>query len=638
MRLLVGEAVLDDVKVIDAIGRLALAHLAARAADLALELHGRQLHVELDLVVVAEVVVDVARGDLARVDGADDGGRAALAVAAGEQALLAHDGAVGVGDDAAPLGGDALLLEGGGVDVLADGHDHAVARDHDVAAVRRARRGTAALEPADDLRLHLEAGDVAVLVHDDLLGRVQVHDLAALGLGAGDLLVLRRHVGDAATVGDDDLLGAQAHGGAGHVHGHVAAADHGDREAGEVGRVVVAHVAQELDGGHDALGVLARKAQLLVRVRTDGEVDCVVLLAQAGELVAVDAVVQLGLDAAVEQPLDLRVELLARQAVVGDAVAQHAAEVLALLEDLDAVAHEGQVVRAREARRAAADDGDALLGGGLDDGLVVARVLHGVALEAADVHRVVHHAAAAVHLAGVLADEAADQRQRVVLADEAHGLGVAAGLDERDVAGDVHAGRAAGDARHGLVLREAARVLLHVVLEVVAEAADGHEGHLAGLVADRAVARQVHRAGGGLDEVERLHRGAVVQDVVEQVAQHAQAVPARRALAAALRRAHGHVRGRELDGARSERAHREALLEHLVHARHDRLGLALLHDVHSCHRPSPCTSGVYCVPRPPRPRHSHLRLSDTFPECVGYSARRTWGRRAVCESVPAGDN
>ncbi len=236
----------------------------------------------------------------------------------------------------------------------------------------------------------------------------------------------------------------------------------------------------------------------------------------------------------------------------------------------------------------AANDRDGLLGGGLDDGAVVPRVVHRVALEAADIHRVVHHAATAVHLAGVLADEAADQRQRVVLADEAHGLGVAAG---RDVAGDVNAGRAAGDARHRLVLREAAGVLLHVVLEVVAEAADGHEGHLARLVADRAVAREVHRAGGGLDEVERLHRGAVVQDVVEQVAQHAQTVPARRALAAALRRAHGHIRGRELNGARSERAHREALLEHLVHARHDCLGLALLHDVHSCHRPSPCTSG-----------------------------------------------
>ena len=141
-------------------------------------------------------------------------------------------------------------------------------------------------------------------------------------------------------------------------------------EAAEVGRVVVAHVAQELDGGHHALGVLARKPELLVGVRADGKVDGVVLRAQAVHLLAVHAVVELDVDSAVENPLDLGVELLARQAVVGDAVAQHAAEVRALLEDRDLVPHEGEVVGAREARRAAADHADALAGGGLDVGPV----------------------------------------------------------------------------------------------------------------------------------------------------------------------------------------------------------------------------------------------------------------------------
>jgi hypothetical protein len=141
-------------------------------------------------------------------------------------------------------------------------------------------------------------------------------------------------------------------------------------------------------------------------------------------------------------------------------------------------------------------------------------VLNGEALEAADVHGVVDHAATAVHLAGMLADKAADQGQRVVLADELHGIRVAACLHQADVAGDVHARRAAGDAGHELALREAAGVLLDMVLEVVAEAADGGERHVAGLVANGAVGREVDRARRALDEVERVLVRAVLQDVV----------------------------------------------------------------------------------------------------------------------------
>ncbi len=272
------------------------------------------------------------------------------------------------------------------------------------------------------------------------------------------------------------------------------------------------------------------------------------------------------------------------QAVVGDAVAQHAAQVLAGLEDGDVVAHDGQVVGRRETSGAAAHHGHAPAGGGRGPGAVVAlHVVHGKALEAADVHGVVHHAAAAVHLAGMLAHVAAHEGQRVVLADEAHGVGVAAGLHEADVAGDVHAGRAAGNAGHELRLLEAADVVLHVAPEVIREALDGREGHGPGLVADGTVGRQVDAARGALDEVEGRRGGAVLEHLVEQVVQRVEAHTARGALAAALGRAHGDVGGGELNGARGQRAHRQPPFEGAVQAVHDGLGLAPLHDVQSCH-------------------------------------------------------
>ena len=94
----------------------------------------------------------------------------------------------------------------------------------------------------------------------------------------------------------------------------------------------------------------------------NGQVDGIDLVAQTGKLLAVDGVVELHVDAGAQDPVDLGLQALARQTIAGDAVAQHAAQVVALLQDGHLVAHHGQVVSARKTGRAAADHGDALPG------------------------------------------------------------------------------------------------------------------------------------------------------------------------------------------------------------------------------------------------------------------------------------
>ena len=120
-----------------------------------------------------------------------------------------------------------------------------------------------------------------------------------------------------------------------------------------------------------------------------------------------------------------------RRAVVGDAVAEHSAQLGPLLVDGDDVAHEGQVVGCRQAAGASADDGHCLAGrfsgsGGLH-GL---GVVHGIPLQSADIDGVVHHTPAALALAGVLADIGTGGDKGVVLADQAHRILVPAGVDE----------------------------------------------------------------------------------------------------------------------------------------------------------------------------------------------------------------
>lgn len=78
-----------------------------------------------------------------------------------------------------------------------------------------------------------------------------------------------------------------------------------------------------------------------------------------------------------------------------------------------------------------------------------------VALQPADVDGIVHDLTAAVLFARMLADETADTGERVVLADEPHGVGIALLADESDVARHVHIRRAAGHARHGVERRGA---------------------------------------------------------------------------------------------------------------------------------------------------------------------------------------
>lgn len=174
---------------------------------------------------------------------------------------------------------------------------------------------------------------------------------------------------------------------------------------------------------------------------------------------------------------------------------------LALLEDDGGVTHEREVVRGGETGRAAADDGDALAGSGVVEGLRgcggcavgvefehFGRVIHRIALEGTDVDGVVHHAAPARELAGVLADEPAGKREGVVLADETHGIVVAAGVDQGDVAGNVHVRRARRATGHGVARAGRAATGRGMRDEVVAEAPHGPQHHGAGLVADGASA------------------------------------------------------------------------------------------------------------------------------------------------------
>ena len=233
--------------------------------------------------------------------------------------------------------------------------------------------------------------------------------------------------------------------------------------------------------------------------------------------------------------VDLRLQDLPRQAVARDPVAQHPAELLALFENRHLMPHQAQIVGRAQAAGSAADDGHVLSGR--------LRTLrqrhfsgtgHGKALQPTDVDRVVHHAAAALNLAGMLADQAADGGHGIILPDEPDGVGIASLQHAGDIAGDVHTRRAHGNTGHRLIERADAAPAADVLLKVVTEALESPQDHPRGLVTNGAVCGQEHR-----------------QDVLQQLFQLCQSDAAGYALAAGLRAAHFQKGSSQIDRAQA---------------------------------------------------------------------------------------
>jgi len=149
----------------------------------------------------------------------------------------------------------------------------------------------------------------------------------------------------------------------------------------------------------------------------------------------------------VEDGLDLRVKRLGRQAVVGDAPAQHAPRRGVHLEDRDLVSLAAQEIGGAQPGRSGPDHGHALsrigpAGWGVGGELAGVPMGHET-LDPVDVHGSVQGIAAALGLAGVGADAPAHRRQGVAFLDDLEGLMDVAAGHVLEVFLDIDMGRAA---------------------------------------------------------------------------------------------------------------------------------------------------------------------------------------------------
>ena len=284
--------------------------------------------VDADLVVEAQILVYIRRGYLACGYGADDRRGAGNAVAAGEHAAHVAHLAAGLGNEGAALYGDLALLKAVSLNALTYGYNDYVGGYAYLIAGCLFRAGPAGgVYSAYYLGLCPEGCGAAVFVCLYADGGGKGNELYALGYRALHLLGERGHVGLTAAVYAGYLPCAEADGASAYVHGHVAAAYHDYLLAGKVGQAVVAYGAEHLHGAHYALAVFALYAGLFVGVGAYGYIQCVIFVLKLVEAhVASDGYAGLYFYAGREYGFDLLIQYFPWEAIGGDAVAQHAAQ------------------------------------------------------------------------------------------------------------------------------------------------------------------------------------------------------------------------------------------------------------------------------------------------------------------------
>ena len=293
--------------------------------------------------------------------------------------------------------------------------------------------------------------------------------MSAVLNGLATLLLAGGHLGLALQAEHLNMLGAQAAGVARDIDSHVAAAHH-DGAAGQRVDLAAIDLAQKVDGHGHVLGILARNTGKAAALAANGNIKGLkALLAQLVERhIATDlhAIAELGAHQA--NNLDLCLDDVLLQLKAGNAIGEHAARALVLLEHDGLVALLGQIEGTGQTGRAGTDDGDLLIEAAstrrrhhrrdiASRGIKIA--LGDKLLDLVDSHGGIHTAAGASILTAAVAHAAADSGQRVLALDERQRLVIAALCRKLQIAlnGNVRgasrlAGRGAGLVRLDTVI------------------------------------------------------------------------------------------------------------------------------------------------------------------------------------------
>ena len=177
----------------------------------------------------------------------------------------------------------------------------------------------------------------------------------------------------------------------------------------------------------------------------------------------------------------------------------------------------------------------------------------------------------------MLAHQRTGSGERIVLADELHGVSIALVAHQRHIAGDIHAGGTVGHTGDALGNGCHAVVVFDMRDVILAEAVQPLQHHAGSFDADGAVSGLKNGLGQIFELFEGLHGGAMLHHVLHQVAQLGQAHAAGHTLAAGLSVAHLQECPGKVNGTDARRRRGNAALHVLIDAFHHGLSAAFSH-------------------------------------------------------------
>ena len=209
----------------------------------------------------------------------------------------------------------------------------------------------------------------------------------------------------------------------------------------------------------------------------------------------------------------------------------------------------------------------------------VSGIVDRVELQAPDVDSVVNHAAAALVLAGVLADHCANAGERVIFAYEPYCVGVTSSVHERDIARNVDVCRAKGNAWDCVeAVCGAMMAFGSVSLVILAEAPHSLENHVSGLVAYCAVSGVGDSLCGFLDGFDGLHVSFAVDEVIDEPFELWKSDAAGDTFSACLSGADFQVAAGEVERAEAGRCSDDSAFEILVKRLNGGLSFSLINN------------------------------------------------------------
>jgi len=297
----------------------------------------------------AEVIVDCRGRPFSVGNRVDHAGRTDHHVAAGKDALARGGHRQFVRFDGSPARCSQVEQFGQlPIGRLAHGRDQHVGLDGELGAGHGHGSPAAAFVRLAQFHANALHGGKVALPADDLHRRGQVVDLHAFLDRRLDLLFVRRHLAAGTAIDDGHHLGALAHGGSGGVDGRVAAADN-HHPVARRDRLAQAEFPQVIDAVDHAPAIFARDIELAAVMGSGGHEQGVEFLF---ELLGRDVLAHGGARPERHaQRLDgvqIPLEDLRREAVIGNSHGQHAAQHGKRFEDGDLMARAGQTAGYRD--------------------------------------------------------------------------------------------------------------------------------------------------------------------------------------------------------------------------------------------------------------------------------------------------